>query len=146
MKISLECSIHILRCPWNIWIIILNFMSISVITVVGFHTEYLGEMKYVFWSLSFWYLATHFLLHGGIFIISHSLKSLVVNISRILMALNEKVLQDIKMKKIFENVYFNAKIYWISSALLWNSTTVITLMSAYVSIHPFKRTLARLWN
>ena len=43
-----------------------------------------------------------------------------------LTALNQKVLQDIK--KSFEDVHLDAKIYWISPASLWNSTTVIMLI------------------
>ena len=40
--------------------------------------------------------------------------------------LNQVVLKDIK--KSFEEAHLDAKIYWISSATLWNSTTVTTLM------------------
>ena len=42
------------------------------------------------------------------------------------MALNQTVLQDIK--KTYEDVHLDVKIYWISPASLWNSTTVITLI------------------
>ena len=41
-----------------------------------------------------------------------------------LTAFNQKVLKDIK--KSFMDVHLDAKIFWISPASLWNSTTVIT--------------------
>ena len=49
--------------------------------------------------------------------------------SRFLKALNQTVLQYIR--KSFEDVHLDEKIYLISSASLWNSTTVITLVHIY---------------
>ena len=46
--------------------------------------------------------------------------------SRFLKALNQTVLQDIK--KPFEDVHLDAKVYRISSASQWDSTTVIMLL------------------
>ena len=43
-------------------------------------------------------------------------------------------MQDIK--KSFENVHLDVKIYWISSATLWNSTTVITVINT-ITIQSF---------
>ena len=46
--------------------------------------------------------------------------------SLLLTALNQMVLKDIK--KSFEDVHLDAKIYWVSPASLWFSTTVIMLV------------------
>ena len=39
------------------------------------------------------------------------------------------VLQDIK--KSFENVHLDIKIYWISTVTLWNFTTLVTLICSF---------------
>ena len=65
-----------------------------------------------------------------------------------LIAFNQKYLQGIK--KIFEDVHLDAKIYQISSATLWNFTIVITLMlasthSCFVLIWPTYSLLKWIW-
>ena len=45
---------------------------------------------------------------------------------------NQVVTQDIK--KSFEEAHLDAKMYWISTATLWNSTTVTTLLLTLASL------------
>ena len=46
--------------------------------------------------------------------------------AQVLTPSNQVASEDIK--KSFELAYLDVKIYWISPAALWNSTTVITLI------------------
>ena len=50
------------------------------------------------------------------------------------MALNKKVLQDIK--KSFKDAHLDIKIYWILTTSLWNSTTVIHHTNTQVVGYP----------
>ena len=58
------------------------------------------------------------------------------------MALNQTFLQDIK--KSFEDVHLDVKIYWIPPASLWNPTTIITLMSTLWFLKKDRNILSRL--
>ena len=51
---------------------------------------------------------------------------MTLNFSQFLTALTQKVLQGVK--KSFEYVHWDIKIYWILPDTLWNSTTVTMLM------------------
>ena len=56
----------------------------------------------------------------------------LVEMCPILTALNQKLLQDIK--KFFEDVHFDVKIYWISPATLWNSMTISSLTHIFLPL------------
>ena len=55
-----------------------------------------------------------------------------MKVARFFTAFNQSVFSW-DMKKSFENVHLVLKKYWISSASLWNSTTVTTLMHVWQS-------------
>ena len=54
---------------------------------------------------------------------------------------NQVVLQG--TNKSFQDVHLNAKVYWISTASLWNSTTVVILV---FTIFPNTNAKAGVWN
>ena len=63
----------------------------------------------------------------------------------------KKILVQV-IKKYFEDEHYGCKIYWISSAMLWNSTTVNTLLTGGITccimmlLHLFLHKIGWYWS